>query len=400
MTVVATGQSSTYVFSTNDSVLATLDPGAVGQIVIKTAAGPIVSKTISNTQVFGPFNSGDSMTLTAIRGNVAYIISSLEGFATPASLTADQLALGGTNAAVTPNGQLLDAQGNVIVPSAVRGASLGMWWTGLATNTQSALADRRANVVFTNNANGGSVVTMGASPAMQFNGKGFLQTSSTYFTALQRAIMRLDTLGFNDMIVGWLILTHPTTLSTNSLFYWGRNGDNGWGITIQGASGKLIFDHVPQGGSRDQHTLDISFGLAGDASTNSKSAIAWSVTRNTGDVANYGAGNGLFHVETSKQGLVDQGLFGQTNFSVQHPRRVPSGTAPASFSDAGLSIGGRPTTSASQVTDSMASGYGIDNMGFFRIKRRHALVLKLTRELQALYLAGTHQYTLPPSMTA
>lgn len=399
MTTIAAGATGSYTFTTNDSVSVSLDPGGIAQISVTSGAQKF-SKLLTNAEGFGPMAVGAVMSITAIRGSVVYTIVSAEAFATQATLTADQTALGATNAGLTPDGRIVDTQGNVIVPVATRGNTLGLWWTGLTNATQSGLADRRANVLFTNNANGGSVITLGGTQAFQFNGAGFLQTASTYFQTLQRAIFRLDTLGYDDMIVVWMILTHPTAVASRSLFYWGRNSDQGWGLSTNGATGKLVFDHVPQGGSRDQHTLDLANALVGDNSLNTKTALAISVTRSVSDIGNYGAGNGLFHVETCKQGLFDQGPFGQLNFSVSHPRRVPSGTAPAKYSDAGLSIGARPTSSSSTVTDTLAATFGMDNIGAFRIKRRHGLVCKITRELQAAYLLNQHQYTLPPSMAA
>lgn len=225
-------------------------------------------------------------------------------------------------------------------------------------------------------------------PAIQFNGAGYLQSDITTMTMLQKSIFNLSTLRTDEMFVFTTILTTPTSgLTKGCLFFWGLGSDNGWGIEVT-SGGKLQFDHVPFAGTRDQFSLDSSFNILGDTADNSKTALCITITRapSVADNGNYGQGAGLFEVHAAKIGLTNQGPFGQKNFQVATPARIPNtGTAVSSYSTVGLTLGMRPTTTASTVTDPLGSGYGMDNIIFQRRKRQGGLCIQVARQMAALY---------------
>ena len=256
--------------------------------------------------------------------------------------------------------------------------------------------DRSVNLALTN---GGTALTFaGASPMVTFNGNGYLQADQTVMTLIQRSIFRLDTLAADEMFVMWCDITHPTTFAAGqaSLFYWGKNATQGWGISYTGTTGRLMFDHVSQSGNRQQFTFDPNFQLAIDG-VNTRTALCLTISRANVDCGGIGKGNGLFEIEVSKRGITNQGPFTQRNFTRVTPERVPNiGVAPCKFdSVVGLTIGARPTTGLATNADNMPAGYGLNSIGFARRKRQCAFPLVVTRQLTRLIALGQAQNTMP-----
>lgn len=270
-----------------------------------------------------------------------------------------------------------------------------LYWDFRADQNHAQLDDRAAAIKLTNTI-GTPLVPATTSPLIPFNATGALQSDmSSSAVSLQKAIMRLDTLDTNSMIVMWCILTHGTSLGgTSTIFFWGRSGDEGWGLQAFGGANlcKLRFYHVPHGGTNDQMSFESALSLVGDVSPfNTKTALAMCITRApaVADQNNYGKGNGLFEIAIAMQGLVDQGQFGQRQESLGFVPRIPSGTSPATFSTScGLTFGARPTTGASTVTDTMPAGSGLDCIGFQRRKRRAGMHRQIVRQLLAQYIAN------------
>lgn len=319
-------------------------------------------------------------------------------------LTAAQLAAGVTNMpGLAADGTLVDATGRPlpappVLMSAARVQGMGYWFPFTSQAGQDKLTDRRVNMVLT--ASGTAMTYQNVSPRVAFNASGFLQSDITVMTLLQRYTHNISTLTENDELLIWFDLTHPTTLGTACIFYVGRNSNMGFGVTLNGQPGKLIFDHVPNGGTRDQYTMNTSFALRGDNSANTRSAVAMTISRSGVDVHNQGNGGGLFEIELSKVGITDQGPFGQCNDVKATPMRIPNtGTAPFSYTDVGLTIGARPTTNASTVADVMPATYGINSFGALRRKRRVGHAQAVAMDLSYLIQQGQDQLLPPPAAT-
>lgn len=273
--------------------------------------------------------------------------------------------------------------------AALTAGAPGLWWDFQTTFGKTALADRASHLILSNTI--GTPLTLSSTqPFVPFNGTGALQSNILVMTALQKAIFDLSTISTSDMFVMWAILTHGTTAgsATNTLFFWGRN-NNGWGLQFFGGAStcKVKLYHTPQGGSNETTGTPGGFQLVGDNANNTKTAFAMTITRSpsVGDIGNDGKGGGHFHVEMAMNGLVQEGPFGQTNSCVSFPARIPSGTAPASYTDTGLTIGGRPTTNATTITEPMLSNWGLDQIGFQRRRRQHGFAQVLVRQLAAQY---------------
>lgn len=290
------------------------------------------------------------------------------------------------------------------VPTAVSASlgSPGLWWDFKTDFGKTQLADRAAHLILTNTI-GTPLTLSGTQPYVAFNGTGALQSSISVMTALQKAIFDLSTITTNDMFVMWAIVTHGTTAGgvTGTLFFWGRN-NNGWGLQFFGGAStcKVKIYHIPQGGSNDTTTGPGGFQLVGDNANNTKTAIAMTITRapSVGDIGNDGRGGGLFHVELAMSGLVQEGPFGQTNSTILSMGRIPSGTAPCNYAaDTGLTIGARPTTAPTTVSDVLPSNWGLDQIGFQRRKRQHGFAQTLVRQLAAKYRVAPTEMIQPPA---
>lgn len=300
-----------------------------------------------------------------------------------------------------PNGWVVNPISSAAPVPAVLG-SPGLWWDFKTDFGKNQLADRASLVTFINDV-GTPLVPAATQPYIPFNGSGVLRTNIALMTALQKSIFDLSTITTTDMFVMWAILTHGTTAggATNTLFFWGRN-NNGWGLQFFGGAStcKVKLYHIPQGGTNDTSTASGGFQLIGDTADNTKTAFAMTITRcpSVGDIGNDGKGGGLFHVEMAMNGLVKEGPFGQTNSEVMHMPRIPSGTAPCNYAaDTGLTIGGRPSTSATTITEPMLSNWGLDQIGFQRRKRQHGFAQTLVRELAEQYRTAPTIMIQPPS---
>jgi len=114
MALVSAGTSASYTFAEGESATITLDQGEEARVGVTSAAGrDKFGGAVTAPRVIGPFSAGDVLSITAMRGDVDYTISSVGGFGLPASLTAAQVAAGGVGANSS------DAYGTVIPPSGV-----------------------------------------------------------------------------------------------------------------------------------------------------------------------------------------------------------------------------------------------------------------------------------------
>lgn len=301
-----------------------------------------------------------------------------------------------------PNGWQVPSQPSVVNPAPVLG-SPGLWWDFKTDFGKNQLADRNSLVTLLNDI-GTPLVPASTQPYIPFNGTGVLRCTTATHAALLKSIFDLSTITTSDMFVMWGILTHGTTAGnqTGTLFYWGRN-NNGWGLQFFGGATtcKVKLYHVPQGGSNDTTTGPGGFQLIGDTQDNTKTAFAMTLTRApaNGDIGNDGKGGGHFHVELAMNGLVKEGPFGQTNSTILYMGRTPSGTAPSSYQadGTGLTIGGRPTTGATTITEILPNNWGLDQIGFQRRKRQHGFAQTLVRELAEQYRVAPTIMIQPPS---
>lgn len=245
---------------------------------------------------------------------------------------------------------------------------------------------------------------LSALPGVAFNGSGMLQTDNVNFRSILDEIMRLDTVDTETMICVYGKILHGTSLGgTSTLFFYGRNATNGWGLQLYGGSNlcKARWYHVPTGGSQDQANINANFSLVGDVPPyNTKSAFAMTVTRlpSVGDQPNMGRGAGLFEIVLHMKGLTDLGQFGQQNSAVWHAARIPSGTSPASTTDTALTLGARPTTSAllANCADFMPSGSGLDMFGVLRRKRQQGFAAMVARQIAAMHVINPTMIVQPP----
>lgn len=285
--------------------------------------------------------------------------------------------------------------------------SPGLWWDFKTDFGKNQLADRSSLLTLANTI-GTPLTLAGTQPYVTFNAAGALHSNVALMTALQKAIFNLATLTTEEMFVMWAILTHGTTAgsATGTIFFWGRSnnsgGGNGWGLQSYGGAGvlKLRVYHTPQGGSNDQTNAPAGLQLVGDTADNTKTAFAMTVTRNiaTSDMGNMGRGAGLFRAELAMNGLVKEGQFGQVNSHCLDFARIPSGTAPANYCDTGLTIGARPTTAATTVSDPLPANWGLDTIGFQRRKRQHGLAQKIVRQLAEQYRTAPTVVIQPPAV--
>ena len=93
MTTVSAGASDTYTFSGSGTVALTVDANEAAQIEVRRSGAVIFSDRASGPRNYGPFLSGDVMTLTAQRAAIDYVVS---GYTDLSTLPSQLAALGGT----------------------------------------------------------------------------------------------------------------------------------------------------------------------------------------------------------------------------------------------------------------------------------------------------------------
>ena len=267
---------------------------------------------------------------------------------------------------------------------------------------QLSLTPNGTSITTTTNGSGTHTVVRKANPnlpAVQFNGNGYLQSDITVMTFVQRALANISTLTDDQQLDLCFDLSHPASLTTASLAYWNRNATQGWGLSLNGAPGKIVFDQVAPGATRDQYTVDTSFNLRGDNALNTRTALAVSISRSPVDICNIGNGAGLYDIEMHKIGINDQGPFGQKNSAHGTPARVPNtGTGPVTYGDVGFTFGMRPTSAAGTGLDQMPSSYGLNMICMRRGARQAARASVIARDLANLISLGRSQLQIPDSM--
>lgn len=304
--------------------------------------------------------------------------------------------------------------------------------TGATANTYGLAAVPNGTAITTTTAGTATRYSMGRSAlaGAQFNGSDYLQSSITQQAALQKAIMRLDTLkdDGSDCIVVYMELTHGLGLAGGvdaELVWWGRRnatgGGQGWGISIAAAAAqvKLQFEHCAAGSPSNALVQPISgnFALQGDGfgggtgtGVNTRTALAISISKlplttyvgpSSPDQGNFGLGAGCFYIEAAKMGMTDVGYFGQQNRAVATPARMPPGsTSIASFCDAGITVGMSPGNSPTTVIKPMVAGQGIDNLILQRRKRVGGMVCQAVRQGVANYQANPFALPQQPGCLA
>lgn len=74
MTTVSAGTASTYTFSQGESVTVSPDAGEAAQVIVTCAGVQKAGTVITATRTLGPFNAGDLLSVTALRGDVDYTV--------------------------------------------------------------------------------------------------------------------------------------------------------------------------------------------------------------------------------------------------------------------------------------------------------------------------------------
>src|SRR6478735_2181591 len=100
MTTVTAGNTDVFTFTTNDSLLVTLDANEVASVNVRSAAGKTKFQAeIRKTEVIGPFEVNDVVHITADRGSVDYAVVSQELFGVNAYVTQEQRSVPGVTVA-------------------------------------------------------------------------------------------------------------------------------------------------------------------------------------------------------------------------------------------------------------------------------------------------------------
>jgi len=240
-------------------------------------------------------------------------------------------------------------------------------WAGGSAGLQCPITGLRLSMV-------GTVNGSWRGNGRNFGGSEALQLPITQPFAAVRNICNLKRLTEDTGIVIWGVLDHPTTFpgSNNTLFFSGRSSAsaNGWGLKLQGSSGKLSW----------VHNLNLA-AFNGDGG-NTRTAWAVHITLAPPNVNGSGMPQQI-EIHSAIRHLHQVGAYGLNRASIDTPFLRPNGaTQPASFmADAPLTIGANPGAAYATLTDAMQPGLAQLQFGMQMRARSEGIQTRIVRDL-------------------
>ena len=205
------------------------------------------------------------------------------------------------------------------------------------------------------------------------------------FNQSVKRICDLSTLATNgDMLLLWVVLSHPSTNSTGNIVSWGMRGDTlgqgGWAFGWQN-SGRISFQVCPTGiGATYGQALATGDGIKGKQGDNTRSAIALEVVA--------GANPGWIEIRSYICTLGTEGPVTQTNWGVDWLNVLAGGVAgstlPGPNPTSPLLIGSFFNTSTSVRVGNMPSGTAIANLGLQRRPQKAGIGMAIAKDLREM----------------
>lgn len=236
-------------------------------------------------------------------------------------------------------------------------------------------------------------------PGINFNGSNN-QVVFTLNSGLLRQITNLASMvPGKDQITISMILTHPTTLVSGAIMWFGLSSDagnqGGWGVHLSGNWAQIRMRSP--GSSAVKNTVlqaqARTGSLLGNGTPNTRTALAFDIQRSV-------KAPGYLEVSCYKASIVNRGTQSQNDWTFCTVQELHDGaTALPSFNgNAALTLGGQPQADQANFTGRIGAGYALANLSLTRRSSPyHGLAGRVVQELAANSAAGAH-YTLPSSL--
>ncbi len=202
----------------------------------------------------------------------------------------------------------------------------------------------------------------GALPGVTFNGTDN-QITFTAANNLHREIFNLATLNGRDQLLVWMVLSHPSTIATGALFWWGLNaGTCGFGFHVLNTNNFVQWRDRPPGSStftqtalQNQRRACSLLGNGGSANT--RTAIAMTVEAHETLP--------VYEISVSKASVLVQGTIQQQDHMVQTVTMLPnSATSRTSWdATAGLTLGASPGANQTTFSGRLPAAHALVNFG-------------------------------------